>query len=213
MAQVDCLTATFANFTSHNSDVYPGLFENRPSKFIFISISCLLSFCNVFIFIGIIWFERYGTDSYSTLMNRSFILLRNKCSSTIQYRRCSTVCIEQELQHSQIKLQRMPKLQPLQKLELQHSHKQKLQPSTMQKMQHSSQEQEFQHSQKVATHTEIVALFKTGVAGCGTHTYISCSPLRNWSCRLQHSHIQKLQHFEKLELQLSKKQELQNLET
>ena len=65
-----------SNCSSHNCDVYYGLFENRPSKFILIAISCVLSFFNILIFYGIIWFERYGMDSYSTLMNR---ILSSNC--------------------------------------------------------------------------------------------------------------------------------------
>ena len=56
--------------TEVSSDYFEGLFESRPSKLFFVT----LSFAGIFIvmaaIIGVVWFERSGHQLYRTLINR-----------------------------------------------------------------------------------------------------------------------------------------------
>lgn len=49
---------------------YSELYENRPAKFVSISISLLLIIVSSLLAYTIIWYERYGTDNKRTLMNK-----------------------------------------------------------------------------------------------------------------------------------------------
>ena len=49
-----------------------GLFHNRPSKFISVSISIVLLIANILIWYGAIWFEHFGSDQKRTLVNKLF---------------------------------------------------------------------------------------------------------------------------------------------
>ena len=55
-----------------NEEVYCGIFENRPSKFIAIVFSATLISLNTILLGGMIWYERFGSDIRRTLMNKIF---------------------------------------------------------------------------------------------------------------------------------------------
>ena len=65
-----------------NVDIFGGLFENRPSKILAIVFSFLSTSFAIFLFYGIVWFERFGTDNKRTLINK---LVSSQCWSAIQY--------------------------------------------------------------------------------------------------------------------------------
>ena len=54
------------------SDVqyFSGLFENRPAKFVSITLSVVFICVSSVLAYSIIWYERYGTDNKRTLMNK-----------------------------------------------------------------------------------------------------------------------------------------------
>ena len=49
---------------------FPGLFENRTSKFAFLICSLILSLIDVILSWGIIWYEKFGSDNRRTLINK-----------------------------------------------------------------------------------------------------------------------------------------------
>ena len=63
-------------------EVFSGLFQNRPSKIFSLAFSFLTTSLAIFLFYGIIWFERFGTDNKRTLINK---LVSSQCWSAIQY--------------------------------------------------------------------------------------------------------------------------------
>ncbi len=65
-----------------DQEVFIGLFQSRPSKIFSICFSFLSTSLAVFLFYGIIWFERFGTDNKRTLINK---LVSSQCWSAIQY--------------------------------------------------------------------------------------------------------------------------------
>ena len=65
-----------ANITENCSfpeseDFFSGLFENRPSKVIFVIVSIVGGFVLLPLVYSIIWFEHYGVDLKRTLINKS----------------------------------------------------------------------------------------------------------------------------------------------
>ena len=63
-----------------HEDFFYGMFENRPSKFICIIFALLIMMSDLFLYYGIIWYERFGTDNRRTLTNK---LLTNLCWTII----------------------------------------------------------------------------------------------------------------------------------
>ena len=55
-----------------NEEVYCGLLEHRASKFIIMTASAILIILNMGLLLGLIWYERYGSDNRRTLMNKLF---------------------------------------------------------------------------------------------------------------------------------------------
>ena len=55
-----------------NEPVYCGVFEDRPLKFAGMVISALLVLANMGLLLGMIWYERFGSDNRRTLMNKLF---------------------------------------------------------------------------------------------------------------------------------------------
>ena len=51
-------------------EVFSGLVENRPSKFVFILSSVVIDVVNIGMAYGVIWYDRYGVDMKQTLMNK-----------------------------------------------------------------------------------------------------------------------------------------------
>ena len=56
-------------------EVYCGLFEHRASKFVIMMVSAILILMNWGLLLGMIWYERYGSDNRRTLMNKIFASL------------------------------------------------------------------------------------------------------------------------------------------
>ena len=52
--------------------VYCGVFEDRPSKYVGMVTSSILVLVNMGLLLGMIWYERYGSDNRRTLMNKLF---------------------------------------------------------------------------------------------------------------------------------------------
>jgi hypothetical protein len=63
-----------------DEDFFYGIFENRPSKFVCIVLAILVLSIELFLYYGIIWYERFGTDNRRTLTNE---LLTNLCWTII----------------------------------------------------------------------------------------------------------------------------------
>ena len=64
-----------ANITENCSfpeseDFFSGLFENRPSKVIFVIVSIVGGFVLLPLVYSIIWFEQFGSDKKRTLINK-----------------------------------------------------------------------------------------------------------------------------------------------
>ena len=53
-----------------NEIIFSGLDQSRPSKWIFIILSIILSLSNIFASFGIIWFERFGSDNKRIFANK-----------------------------------------------------------------------------------------------------------------------------------------------
>ena len=51
-------------------DYFEGLFENRPSKFFFVSFSFVGILTVITAIVGVVWYERSGFQLYRTLINR-----------------------------------------------------------------------------------------------------------------------------------------------
>ena len=66
--------------TNERYEFYPGLFEPKISMILSIIVSCILIPFDLFMYYGIIWYERYGTDNHRTLMNK---LLCSVCWNVI----------------------------------------------------------------------------------------------------------------------------------
>jgi hypothetical protein len=64
-----------------NDDPFRGLFENRPSRILSLIFSSVSIPIICWLFYGIIWYERFGTDNKRTLMNK---LVAANCWSFIQ---------------------------------------------------------------------------------------------------------------------------------
>ena len=58
-----------------NEPLYCGVFEDRPSKFAGLIISAILVLVNMRLFLGMIWYERFGSVNRRTLMNKLFASL------------------------------------------------------------------------------------------------------------------------------------------
>ena len=61
-------------------EVFSGLIEKRPSKFLFIFSSVVIDVVNIGMAYGVIWYDRYGVDMKQTLMNK---LITSICWSSI----------------------------------------------------------------------------------------------------------------------------------
>jgi hypothetical protein len=48
--------------------VFDGLFENRPSKFLFVAFSCVAVAILALLFYTVNWFGRFGNDNKQTLV-------------------------------------------------------------------------------------------------------------------------------------------------
>ena len=55
-----------------NEEVYCGLLEHRASKFVILTAAAILIILNMGLLLGLIWYERYGSDNRRTLMNKLF---------------------------------------------------------------------------------------------------------------------------------------------
>ena len=66
------LSTVHAMCNTTNEAIFCGVFENRPSKFVSIAISAILTLLNNGLLLGMIWYERYGSDYHRTLMNKLF---------------------------------------------------------------------------------------------------------------------------------------------
>jgi len=65
------------NSTSGNvsADYFNGLFEPRPSKVLFMSLSFILMLVSTVMCYSVVWYERYGIDAKQTILNKLFSLL------------------------------------------------------------------------------------------------------------------------------------------
>jgi len=58
-----------SSLESNSSDYFSGLFENRPSKIAFMTVSLLTMLVCVVLCYSIIWYERFGLDAKRTINN------------------------------------------------------------------------------------------------------------------------------------------------
>jgi len=76
------LATVIASCNMTNEEIFCGVFENRPSKFVAIAISAILTLLRTFMLLGMIWYERFGSDNHRTLMNK---LLSSVCWAAIAH--------------------------------------------------------------------------------------------------------------------------------
>jgi hypothetical protein len=62
---------TSNNLTSCTEDFFCGVFENRPSKFIFMTFTIVASPIVTLLLYSIIWYERFGLDVKRTIVNKT----------------------------------------------------------------------------------------------------------------------------------------------
>ena len=65
-----------------NEKYFCGLFQNRPVKTILVICCVLFSLLNIALSIGLIWFERFGSDKRRTLLNK---LVSSLCYRILQW--------------------------------------------------------------------------------------------------------------------------------
>ena len=80
LLQVSLTMANFSNCTTDNtnlnSDYFAPIFENKMIKYPAIITAIIFLCLNIFLNVGIIWYERYGMDALGrTLSNRMFSFL------------------------------------------------------------------------------------------------------------------------------------------
>ena len=61
-----------------DAEYFSGLYENRPVKFVSITLSLLFICVSSVLAYTIIWYERYGTDNKRTLMNKLVSIQREQ---------------------------------------------------------------------------------------------------------------------------------------
>jgi hypothetical protein len=79
-------TTTVQNFTNSLSnssgDFFAGVFENRPSKIIFMTFTFVAIPVVLLLLYSIIWYERFGLDAKRTIVNK---LTSSFCWTGIQF--------------------------------------------------------------------------------------------------------------------------------
>jgi hypothetical protein len=60
---------------ANQGDFFSGLFENRPSKFVFMAASLVLIPLSNSLAYTIVWYERHGSVAKGTIVNRMFSLV------------------------------------------------------------------------------------------------------------------------------------------
>ena len=71
-----------SSLESVNGDYFNGLFENKPSKIVFMTASIVIMLVCVVLCYSIIWYERFGIDAKRTIINQLFSL---QCWTAIQF--------------------------------------------------------------------------------------------------------------------------------